>query len=378
MKIAIDTRHLHTVSTSEYGNYLYGLLSHFTSAYPNEEFIFLFDRPYSAQLIFDQNVKAVVRGPATVNSFLLRYWYDVSLPPLLRQLGADLFVTGPGTCSLWSAIPQCMFITGLHSYQQAAGPVAKVQQFLAKKLFAKCLQKAAMIIATSESLGDKTARSFPVVANKLRVIEGSVATSRSMTDTEKADVRQKHTGSKYYFISSGWKNDGTVAVNLLKAFSIFKKRQKSDWKLVLMPGPGRQHRDLYARLSSYKYRDDVILVSGIGQAEMHNLIAAAYAFILPSGYVETAWPVLAPLSCDVPLIAAQGDATGEFAADAALFINSEDPADIADKLMLVYKDESLRNKLVEKGRMTAARYSWSRATQQLWRALEKLSTTNSA
>lgn len=50
---------------------------------------------------------------------------------------------------------------------------------------------------------------------------------------EKIKVKEQYTAGTEYFLYAGSFRPGKNLVNLLKAFSLFKKRQQSNWKLVL-------------------------------------------------------------------------------------------------------------------------------------------------
>ena len=62
---------------------------------------------------------------------------------------------------------------------------------------------------------------------------------------------------------------------------------------------------------------------------------------------------LEAMRCDVPVITSADSSMQEIAGDAALYADANDHTDIADKMMLLYKDENLRNQLIEKGRQVA-------------------------
>ncbi|HRF18978.1 MAG TPA: hypothetical protein PK977_12465, partial [Chitinophagaceae bacterium] len=61
----------------------------------------------------------------------------------------------------------------------------------------------------------------------------------------------------------------------------------------------------------------------------------------------------------------------EIANEAALYAKPESPADIAEKMMLLYKDEKLRSQLIEKGRVVVKQYSWEQSAERLWQSIEK-------
>ena len=65
----------------------------------------------------------------------------------------------------------------------------------------------------------------------------------------------------------------------------------------------------------------------------------------------------------------QYSAIQEIAGDAALYANPADPKDIADKMMMLYKDETLRSSLVEKGKAVVEKYSCDKTAEHLWQSI---------
>ena len=77
------------------------------------------------------------------------------------------------------------------------------------------------------------------------------------------------------------------------------------------------------------------------------------------------------MNCHIPVIASADPVTKEIAGDAALYANTYDHTDIAEKMMLLYKDESLRNNLVEKGKTVIEKYNWDKTADVLWQSIQK-------
>jgi glycosyltransferase involved in cell wall biosynthesis len=61
----------------------------------------------------------------------------------------------------------------------------------------------------------------------------------------------------------------------------------------------------------------------------------------------------------------------EAAGDAALYFNPKDHQDIADKMMLIYKDENLRKQLIEKGKLNVVKFSWEKSAELFWQSILK-------
>ena len=160
-------------------------------------------------------------------------------------------------------------------------------------------------------------------------------------------------------------------MNLLRAFSIFKKKQKSNWKLVLAGRLAWKYKHFVESLKTYKYRDDVVLTGYLDEEELVRVVGSAYALIYPSFWEGFGVPVLEAMKCNVPVITSESSAMQEIAKDAALYANPADHNDIAEKMVLLYKDESLKSQLVQRGVMVGQQYSWDRSAKLLWQVIIK-------
>ena len=190
-----------------------------------------------------------------------------------------------------------------------------------------------------------------------------------LNEAVKQEVRKKYCDEKSYFIYAGTNQQRNDLLNLLKAFSVFKKRQQSNWKLVLTGNPSQYSRKFMDDLRSYKYRSDVVMATNEKQDDAARLIGSAYALICAAYNDGSVFPILQALRCQVPVIAADTPAGREIAGDAALYAHPADPENIAAQMMMLYKDESLRSMLIEKGKMAGARYSLDKSAELLWQCI---------
>lgn len=148
-------------------------------------------------------------------------------------------------------------------------------------------------------------------------------------------------------------------------------------KLVLTGRLAWKYDSFVKNLKTYKYRDDVVMTGYVGEEEIKKLIGSAYAMVYPSLFEGFGVPVLEAMQSDVPVITSLNSSMQEIAKEAALYADPESPADIAEKMMLLYKDEKLRSQLIEKGRVTGKQYSWEQSAEHLWQSIEKAMNQNS-
>ena len=377
MKIAVNTRFLLKEYLEGYGYFIYETFKRITAAHPEHEFIFIFDRPYDQRFVFGSNAKAVVTGPPARHPLLWKLWYDIKIPALLRKYKADVFVSCDGFCSLGTKVPQCLMVHDL-AFLHYPSLIPKSHLLYYKRYTPKMLAKAKAITTASAFSKNDIIDQYVVSADKINVVYNAAKEIfEPLTDEEKQATKAKYTGRKEYFIYAGAIHPRKNLVNLLKAFSLFKKRQQSSMKLVLTGRLAWKYDSFVKNLKTYKYRDDVVMTGYVGEEEIKKLIGSAYAMVYPSLFEGFGVPVLEAMQSDVPVITSLNSSMQEIAKEAALYADPESPADIAENMMLLYKDEKLRKQLIEKGRVTGKQYSWEQSAEHLWQSIEKAMNQNS-
>ncbi len=354
-----------------YGYFLYETLSRITRDHPEHEFIFIFDRPYDQRFIFNKNVKAIVTGPPARHPFLWKLWYDIKIPLALKKCKADVFVSADGFCSLTTKIPQCLVVHDL-AFLHFPQHIHKSHLRYYKKNTRKFLQKAKSVATVSEFSKNDIIQQYNISAEKINVVYSAVKDFfQPVNDTVKTAIKEKFTDGKEYFLFVGAIHPRKNLYNLLKAFSIFKKRLKSNFKLVIAGRLAWKYESFMNSLKTYKFRDDVVLTGYLDEQELAALTASAYASVYPSLFEGFGVPVLEAMQCGVPVVTSEKSSMEEISDNAALYADPSSPESIADKMMLLYKDEELKNTFIEKGKQVAAKYSWDITAALLWQTIMK-------
>jgi len=354
-----------------YDYFLYENFRNIISIYPEHDFVFLFDRPHDNFFLRGKNIKAVHVSPAARNPFWWKLWYDVRVPAVLKKYKADVFVGCDGICSLSTRIPQCLLLHDL-SFLRSSPFFKKTQAAFYKRSAQKFLNKAQSIGVSSSYSKEAVVQHFKVDADKINVIPCAVKeVLQQLTDEKKAGIKNKLTGGKEYFINTAPLSSRENLINLLKAFSVFKKKQASNWKLVLTGKSTRSYKEFAASLQTYKYRDDVIITNQLNDEELSGTLGSAYALVYPSFEKDFAGPVLEAMASRIPVITSADSSMQELAKDAALYCDPADHNAIAEQMLIMYKDENLRGRLIEKGNVIAKQYDWHQSSEMLWQTILK-------
>ena len=371
MNIAVNTRFLLPGRLEGIGNFTHEVLMAMVRQHTEHRFHFFFDRPYDPAFILGKNVEGHVLSPAARHPLLWRYWFDMKVPRMLKNVDADVFLSPDGFCSLTTKRPQCLVVHDLGFLHYPDFYTASHERFYRRRV-PKFIRKANAVAAVSQFTKDDIVKHYRTPAEKIDVVYNGVKPVFQPLDFGEQDkVKAQFTGGCEYFLHTGAIQPRKNLVNLLKGFSIFKKRLQSSMKLVLCGRMAWKNEGFLQLLQTYKYRDDVVLTGYLPDAEVAMLTASAYAVVYPSVFEGFGVPVAEAMACAVPVLTTRGSAMEEVAQNAGLYFDAANFNDIGEKLMLIYKDETLRKKLIENGRSLAPAFTWERTAALLWQCLVK-------
>jgi glycosyltransferase involved in cell wall biosynthesis len=287
-----------------------------------------------------------------------------------------VFVSCDGFCSIHTKVPQCLVLHDV-AFLHYPSFIKKSHLLFYKRYTAKFLSKAASVVTVSEFSKQDIIKQYKTEAAKIDVVlNGVKEIFQPVNDEDKAAIKNNYTDGKEYFIYAGAIHPRKNLMNLLKAFSVFKKRQQTNMKLMLVGRLAWKYETFEKDLKSYKYRNDVVMTGYVEDKELVSLIGSAYGMIYPSLFEGFGVPVLEAMRCDVPVITSADSAMQEIAKDAALYFDASSHTDMADKMMLLYKDENLRKDLILKGRQIAKQYNWHKTADLLWQSIQKTCKQN--
>ena len=192
----------------------------------------------------------------------------------------------------------------------------------------------------------------------------------SLTWAETESIKTQYTGGRSFFLFTGNISEQHQLLELLKAFSLFKKWQQSNMQLVIAGSATSWTAVLEEKLLSYKYRQDVVLLKNIPGEAIAKLAAASYTMLYP--VKDTAFPfALLWAAQSNKAIIATGNPVNRQTTDAASWIEPGNTAeDFARAMILLYKDESQQQLLVQRAREQAGRYNRRQMLAAAWQCIE--------
>lgn len=371
MRIAVNTRLLLKGKLEGIGWYTHETLKRIVVEHPQHAFIFFFDRPYDESFVFAKNVTPVVFGPPARHPVLFYIWYEMRIPYMLRKYKADVFLSPDGLMSLATKVPTCLVMHDLAFEHYPRHLSFAIRSYLKKfsPLFAK---KSTQIVTVSEFSKKDIADKYNIPIDKIDVsYNGAHAAYMPLSWEEKLEVKKEYTEGCEYFVFAGALHPRKNVVNLLKAFISFKKRQRTNMKLVIVGRLAWKYEEVEELKNNMPFKNDVKWVGYLNVDKLSKVIGAAYVLVYASLFEGFGIPILEAQQCHVPAIVSNTSSMPEVGGDAALLVDPKDVQDIANKMELLYKDETLRSKLIEAAKTQSQKFNWDKTASVLWESVMK-------
>ena len=309
--------------------------------------------------------------PRARHALSFRYWYDVSLPLALRKIKPDIVIQPFGFCSMTTKYTQILVVHDL-AFLHFPSFITRQHLFYYKWFTGSFIRKAKRVVTVSAFSEKDILKHYPAANGKTDVVFSAAKEKfKPIPYTRQQQVKVQYAEGYEYFLFVGGIHPRKNLLQLLKAFSLFKKWQKSNMKLLVAGRLAWKYSNLLEKLETYKHRQDVIMLDYLEEAELADITGAAYALVFPSYFEGFGVPVIEAMQCEVPVITSDTSSMPEIGGDAALYCDPDNAESIAKQMMQLYKDESLRSSLIGKGKLQASKFSWEHTANLFWESIVK-------
>ncbi len=372
MRIAVNTRLLLKGKLEGIGWFTFETLKRITCNHPEHEFIFIFDRPYSEDFIFSDNITPVVVGPPARHPFLFYLWFDYQIPRILKKYKADLFLSPDGYLSLQTKVPQLAVIHDI-SFVHRPGDIPAMKRWYYNYFFPKFAQKADRIATVSKYSKSDIAKTYRVSAEKIDVVyDGCNENFRPFSFKEQKLTREKYTNGVLYFLFVGALHPRKNVAGLLKAFDVFKTESGRKEKLLIVGGEMHKTGEISETWQKMQFKNDVVFTGRVLQQELYEIYGASLALTFVPFFEGFGIPILEAMSAGVPVICSNTTSMPEVGGNAVLYVEPDNVKQIAGAMEKIASDSDFRNELIEKGFKQKTKFSWDKTSGLLWDSINKL------
>jgi glycosyltransferase involved in cell wall biosynthesis len=371
VQIVVNTRLLLKNRLEGIGWFSFQTLKRITQNNPHVHFVFLFDRPFDEEFIFSDNITPLIVSPQARHPFLYYAWFQFSVKNILNKMKPDLFLSPDGFLSLGAKckqLPVIHDINFLHHPTDSKWLTARYYNYF----FPKFAQEATRIATVSEFSKQDLIKNYKADTGKIDVVYNGIHSFfKPLDETARQKTKEKFSYGKNYFVSVGSLHPRKNIPSLIKAFALFKQESHSDLKLVLA-GPGFWGlSDIHKAAEESGIKEDIIFTGRLSDEDLSLVLGSATALTFIPYYEGFGIPLVEAMEARVPIITSNVTSLPEIAGDAALLVNPKEIHEIKNAMLRIYREEELRQKLIEKGNIQKQKFSWDKSADLLWESVLK-------
>lgn len=344
--------------------------------HPEDEFIFLFDRPFDREFLFADNVRGVFLPPPARRPVLWYLWFEWVLPSYFKWAKPDVFLSPDGYCSLRTNVPTVMIthdIAYMHYPDQIPAWALKYYQSNVPRF----LGRADRILTVSEFGRNDILAHFPIDTNKIEVAPNALRGDFApLSSEEKQAIKFAYADGRDYFFYLGAVHPRKNVHRLIRAFDRFKKETNAPVRLLIAGRFAWQTGVIMEAYQAAEYQEDIQFLGYVPDEELEKVLGAALALTYVSLFEGFGLPLLEAMHADVPILTSKASAMPEVAGQAALLVDPLDIEAIAKGLKDLYKGVDLRQGLVRQGSLERQRYTWEETAVVVYESFIKILNKN--
>jgi len=302
MRIAVNTRFLLEDKLEGIGWYTHEIVRRMVRDHPDDEFFFLFDRPFNEKFLFGENVKPIVLFPPARHPVLWYVWFEYAVNRALKRINADVFFSPDGYLSLHNKTRTVMVMHDI-SYMHFPDQVSKLVYNYYNYFVPRYLERADKILTVSKFSRQDILTHFTIEPGKISVTyNGCREEFRPMNSADILSFRNKNSGGEPFFLFVGAIHPRKNVEGLIRAFDIYKNRSGSQIRLLIYGRMAWKTKAVEDIRNTSPFSDHIRIVENVSQKDLTKAYGAAFAFILPSPFEGFGIPILEAFHSNTPVI----------------------------------------------------------------------------
>lgn len=242
-----------------------------------------------------------------------------------------------------------------------------------KVLVRQSARRADHIITVSERSKRDLVELYGVSPEKITVTYEGASEEFGPLDKDqaKATVERRYGISGEFILYLGRLQGRKNLTRLVQAYARVRKAGCTH-KLVLAGKVDSLFQPTLSRIRELRLENEVLLPGYIEAQDLPSMYNAAQVFVYPSLYEGFGLPVVEAMACGTPVVTSRGTSLEEVAGDAAVLVDALDEGSIAEALIRVLTDSTLRTQLGQAGIRRSAQFSFRNAACQTIAVYERV------
>jgi glycosyltransferase involved in cell wall biosynthesis len=310
------------------------------------------------------------------------WMHHISVPFALRRQNVDILHVPHHEAPLFS--PSRLVVT-IHDCvhllfpQEDSSKFRNYRSYLQTK---RVVESARHILTVSKSTKEDLINIFRLPDSKISVVHNALDERFAFDHSpgERKQVLERYQLKDPFVLYAGKIRPHKNLHRLIEAFAVLKSElmdneKYKNLKLIIIGDELSKHQYLRLTVIRSGAQQDVRFFGFVPYPILRVFYESATLFAFPSLYEGFGLPPLEAMANRTPVIASNTSSLPEVLDDAAVLVNPENVFDIARGMKHILLDETLREKLVQRGIDQVARFSWRQAAVKVVETYEHVLTT---
>lgn len=284
-------------------------------------------------------------------------WEHFTLPAQLRKQGSpyllNFFNVGP--------LGYDKNILFVHDAIWLDRKYSLAKEYYLFRFFRKPVVKKASRIITVSEFSKKD------IAARLGIPEERISVVYLGVDKAKFSMNERTDNRRNYILTV---STLVPRKNISGLAEAFVRANLPDTELIIVGQEPRLSKDW--KLGAYKKHPRIRFVGRASDQELIDLYQHAKMFVFPSFSEGFGLPPLEAMACGSPVLASNATCIPEICGDAASYFDPYDVEDLKEKMIALFHDDALKQRLIAEGRKRVDFFSWEKTHAAMSAFLETL------
>lgn len=218
------------------------------------------------------------------------------------------------------------------------------------------LLHADAVVCVSHSTRQDLLDAYPISPGRVHAVHSGLGSPPTAGDAPRLEEIPR----PYALFVSTIEPRKNVAM-ILEAVERLWREERWSGHLVLAGRTGWKAAALLLRIEASPWRNRIHRLEYVDPQMLSALYRDAQMFLFPSLYEGFGFPLLEAMAHGTPAITSNVSSLPEIGGEAALYVNPEEPSQLADAIERLAGNAELRRQLGEAGRRQAAGFDWDTA-----------------
>lgn len=302
-------------------------------------------------------------------------WEQFTLPKAAKELNLDMLHCTSNTAPIRCKIPLILTLHDIIFLEPRDKSNKSLYQnlgwFYRRFVVPRILKKCKCIITVSNFERDNIISKLNIPKERITMIYNGY--NEWFKPTQDVDqIYKKYIDDLGYFFFLGNTDPKKNTERTLTAYSMYL--EKSDVKRkLLMADLDKNYLDgIIERNHIDNIRDHIVMPGYIVNSDLPYIYNSAFAFLYTSLRESFGIPLLEAMASGTPVITSNTSSMPEIGGKDAILVNPENPEEIAEKMLLLEKDDQFYRKQEDYGLIRAQLFSWRLTAESLLNVYDKV------